>query len=631
MGRIAASSGRDYHGTVDVRRFPFLLLILAVLIALVLPTASHGDFLISNFNSTLIFTDRLNFYRAVADKPTAVFPTGLSGAPYGPLFYYPTAAWLWALDKLHVIDGRGWAGTNDESLRSLPTILALKLPNLAVYLAAAAVIAKTLRGERGRFAAELWLANPAVILFTLMMGQNDGWTALASVAALYFGLRALDGEDAHPNASLRTAALAMLCLAAGAAVKLSPIFLVPAFAWLLGRSHRDKLLFALIGGGAFLLCVAPFLSTKYFWDYGLFGQQAGKTSDLPSWANALLYAGYLALIIAVSRRAGSRAQALIWSFVAFHALFFLLGGWNPQRSVLFIAALAIAVPLRRWYALPYVLVTAFALLTALEHGSAIATGLFEPLTTRALLIPPLVTSSRPQPAHALLFAASTIAWLGALALAWRTQDMGARRLSFAPYLLVAALPAYLLIASLKLPSGVDVAPYSEPAQPQALQAGDEFGFYFISPKDELRSITFFVDSPGGRASLSVRDDADVTLASDPALELALGANRIALPRIEHAKGRSYTVTIAPAGPAIVRMTAVPSQLALASAELNGAPVPGTAAFSVHYETTWGALSTAVFTRVRDSWRTMLVSLLVCLAAFAGYWALARERPLANAG
>ena len=626
IGPIAARAGRDYDGTVGPLRFALPFLILAILIAVLLPTAAHGDFLISNFNSTLIFTDRLNFYRALADEPTAIFPTGLSGGPYGPLFYYPTAAWLWTLDGLQIIDAHGWGGTNDTALRSLPAILALKLPNLAAYLAAAIVIAKTLRGERGRLAAQLWLANPAVILFALMMGQNDGWTALASVGALYFGLRALDMEEGGTR-RLRVATLAMLCLAAGAAIKLSPVFLVPAFAWLIGRNYRDKLFFGAVGGGAFLLVISPFLSTRYFWDHGLLGQQVGKSAEFPSWASAFLYAGYLALVAAVAQRAGSRGQALLWSFIAFHALFFLLGGWSPQRSVLFVAALAIAVPVHRWYLLPYVLVTAFALLAALEHRAELAAGLFEPLTTRALLIPPLVTSTRPEPAHTLLFWLSAVAWLGALALAWRVSPPERQRLPLASYLLIAALPLYLLIASLKLSSGIDMVPYPEPAQAQQLRPGDRFSFYFISPQDELRSITFWVESGGGRASVTTSDAAGSTLSSEGARELVAGANEISLPRIEHAAGHGYVVTIAPDTPVSVRMAKVSSQLGLASAELNGAPVPGTAAFSAHYETTWSGLASEVLGRLRSAWRTMAVSLVLSVAAFAGCYALLRgERP-----
>ncbi len=596
-------------------RFAVLLLILTGLTALVLPTTAHGDLFISNFNSTLIFTDRLNFYRAVAHQPTAIFPTGLSGAPYGPLFYYPTAAWLWTLDKLHVIDAQGWAGTNDESLRSLPTILALKLPNLAVYLAGAIVVAKTLRGEHGRYAAELWLANPAVILFTLMMGQNDGWTALASVTALYLGLRAIERK----TGGLAAGTVAMLCLAAGAAIKLSPILLMPAFAWLIGRSYRDKLVLAAVGAGAFLLVISPFLSTKYFWDYGLFGRQAGKASDLPSWAVAVLYAGYLALVVAAGKRDGGKRQTLLWSFVAFHALFFLLGGWSPQRSVLFIAALSLAVPSRRWFLAPYLLVTAFALLAALEHRSELAAGLFEPLTARALLIPPLVTSSRPEPAHALLFWLSAIAWLAALALAGRAPRAAVRRLPLAPF-----FPLYLTIASVKLPSGIDAVPYPEPARTQALDPGDRFSFYFISPQDELRSITFWVESGGGRASVSVHDAGGGALSAEPARELIPGGNEILLPRTERAAARGFVVAIAPAAPIRLRMAQVPPQLALASAELNGAALPGTAAFSVHYETTWGSLLSALLSGLRSAWRTMVLSLLLSAAAFAGCYALLRD-------
>src|SRR3972149_732038 len=173
-----------------------LLLALALLIAFVLPTTGHGDFFISAYNSTLILTDHANFYHALAGEPTAIFPTGLSGGPYGPAFYYPTAAWLFALDALHLTDIMAWTGPGDERLRSLGTILLLKLPNLAAYLLTALVLMKPRPEEQGATAAALWLANPAVILFSLMMGQNDGWAALTSITAFSFAMRAL--EDRPP-------------------------------------------------------------------------------------------------------------------------------------------------------------------------------------------------------------------------------------------------------------------------------------------------------------------------------------------------------------------------------------------------------------------------------------------------
>ncbi len=90
------------------------------------------------------------------------------------------------------------------------------------------------------------------------------------------------------------------------------------------------------------------------------------------------------------------------------------------------------------------------------------------------------------------------------------------------------------------------------------------------------------------------------------------------------------VTITPAARLSLRMAALPSQLVLASAELNGAPVPGTAAFSAHYESSWSGLAREALARLRDAWRTMVVSLVLSVAAFTGCYALLRDkRPAAS--
>src|SRR3989304_4536199 len=149
------------------------LLAPALLIAFVLPTTGHGDFFISAYNSTLILTDHANFYHALAGEPTAVFPTGLSGGPYGPAFYYPTAAWLLALDALHLTDIMAWTGPGDERLRSLGTLLLLKLPNLAAYLLTALVLMKPLPEEQGATAAALWLPHTPPIPFSPLIGPNQ--------------------------------------------------------------------------------------------------------------------------------------------------------------------------------------------------------------------------------------------------------------------------------------------------------------------------------------------------------------------------------------------------------------------------------------------------------------------------
>lgn len=604
-----------YDSRVSLLRLS-LLAGLAFAIAFLLPTTGHGDFFISNFNSTLIFTDHPNFYHALADEPSAVFPTGLSGGPYGPLFYYPTAVWLRLLDLLHIVNIEAWQGTDDPALQSPGALLALKLPYLAVYALVAVVLAKTFRDADGSHAAWLWLANPAVIVFTLMMGQNDGWTTLASVSALYFGLRAVDKRPLRIGGrELPCAALAVLCLAAGAAIKFSPILLVPAFAWLLGERYRSKLLLAAVAVGAFGLMIAPFLGTEYFWDYGLLGRQAGKATSLPTWSVVLLYAGYLGLVWTSSRTSAERRWALIFSFVAFHAFFFIAGGWSPQRAVLFIGALAIAAQIEPWLLVPYLLTTAFSLFLALEHRNEIAIGLFEPLTTRALLVPPLF-DSKPEALHAAAFSLTLLAWLLGLVLLWfrRTASPFPKLLAPLPVVLALSLAGYLALSAVFLHRGVDATPYPDSAPAQQLAAGDRLAFAFISPQDDLRSISFLVESGNGQAAIDVTDGGGRVLATQTNAVVSSGENKIDLPRVKDAKGQWFTVRITPQSPLRIGMTRVPASLALATAELNGRPLAGTAQFSAHYQTTWGTLLADARSQLLDHWAAMLASLAFCAVA-----------------
>jgi len=604
-----------------------LLAWLAVSLAFLLPTTAHGDFFISNFNSALIFTDHPNFYHALADEPTAVFPTGLSGGPYGPLFYYPTAAWLRALDWLHIIGMSDWAGTNDAALRAPGTILALKLPNLAVYALVAFVIAKTVKGEHGRFATWLWLANPAVILFTLMMGQNDGWTALASVAALYFALRAVEGRPVRLGGrELSSAAIAMLCLAAGAAIKLSPILLVPAFAWLLGAGAKERLLLTILGAGAFVLLIAPFLGSEYFWDYGLLRRQAGKATDVPNWSAALLYAGFLVAVWTASRNRADRRWAVIFAFVAFHGFFFLIGGWSPQRAVLFIAALAVTVHAQPWLLAPYLLTTGYSLFLALEHRSEIAAGLFEPMTSRALLVPPLL-DGEVEPLHTILWALTGLAWIVGLALLWsRRKATLPERIDLLPVALAASLPIYLALSAVLLHRGVNETPYPAPAATQAVDTNERFAFAFISPQSDLQSISFWVESGSGPTAVRVVDGDDRTLFSQADINVLAGRNTIDVPRVEDAQGRWFVVRITPDEPLRVRMASLPRELAVAGAELNGQALDGTAAFTVHYGTSRTLLLAGARSHVVDHWPVLAASFVCCaLLLFWVAWGITRDR------
>lgn len=602
------------------------LLLLALAVSFVLATTGHGDLFISAYNSSLVVTDHPNIYHAVADEPTAVFPNGLSGAPYGPLFYYPTALWLFVLDRLHLVDLGSWRGPDDPA-HSLTAIVLLKLPNLAAYLASALVLAKTLRRDRGETAAALWLANPAVLLFSLMMGQNDGWTALASLAALLFALRAIEERPlVVAGRRLPLGTLAMLSLAAGAAVKLTPVMLVPAFAWLVGRSARERLLLAGAGAGAFALSVAPFWRTDYFREHGLFAQQAGKMLDVPTEWAVVLYCGYLALVVLAAWRDDDRSRALLFAFIAFHALFFLLGGWAPQRSVLFLAALALAVPLRRAFALPYVVVTAMALLLALEHGNEIAAGLFAPLSARVYLIPPLVEDGSAEPLHSVLFWLSTGLWLIALPALWLERPRARPRWpAAAPVLLAGGLAVYLAASFAPLPRGLELTPYQKALPSQEVAPGQTFQFFLYPSHDDLRAIAIRIESGDARAAVSVSDGTGQVIYSRGDEPIAPRTNRIELGRIERAAGQLFVVTVRPAATLRVRMVDVPPSLAVAGASLDGAPVGGTAYYTLTFRTTWGALLGDAGARLRGEWRTLVMSAALCVAGFAALGALATAR------
>jgi hypothetical protein len=607
-------------------------LALALLVAFVLPTTGHGDFFISEYNSTLILTDHPNFYQAVANEPTAVFPTGLSGAPYGPAFYYPTAGWLLALDKVHLTDIAAWTGPDDQTLRSASNIFLLKLPNLLAYVLTALVLVGTWGGKRGRAAAALWLVNPAVILFSLMMGQNDGWTALASITALFFAVRAVEAQPVTlAGRRLPLRLLAMLCLAIGAAIKLSPVLLVLPLAWVLGRSYREKGLLAAVGLGTFVVLVSPFLGTQYFWDHGLLGRQVGQVPNLPMQVMALFYLGYLGMVMLAAQRDTQKLRVLLLSFVALHALLFLLPGWNPQRAVLFVAALCVVVPVRRLFLAPYSLVTALALVLALEHGNELASGLFEPLTARVLLIPPLFNTDGIEPLHSALLAAGGMAWLAALASLWIAKPPRAPvhlGLPATSTLLATSLVAFLAASMWLLPDGVKATPYTTLAPPQAVAAGDAFSFTFISAQDDLRAVTFWVEAGQAPAQVLATDADGRPLCFQDAQQLSPGPNRVDLGYVEEARGMAFRVSLTPAHALRVRMVEVPPTLALSSAKLNGSPLTGTAAYTLEHRTTWSGLLGDAGRQLRAEWQVLVASLVVCSGAFAGL-ALLTQRASAD--
>jgi Glycosyltransferase family 87 len=599
---------------MTVRRLTILVL-LPLLLGLLVPVSGHGDMYLSTYNSSLILTDHPNVYHAVADEPSGILPNGLSGAPYGPLFYYPTALWLQALDTAHLINVQGWqSDTFDSILRDLPVTFLLKLPYLAVYLLVASVLTKTLRDRRGKIAAVLWLVNPAVILYGLLMGQNDGWAFLASAIGLSLAMGAREGNGLRIGGrEVPLRLLAMIALAVGAAIKLTPILLVIPFAMVLGRSYREKALLAGAGISAFAVLVAPFLWTPYFWDHGLFGTQAGKASPAGNATLAVLYVAFLAFLwLRRPREDKERGPLLIFSFLAAHALIYFLPEWNPQRSILMLGALALAVPVRRGFLVPYLIVTVYALVLTLDHGNDLGTGLFAPLTRRVFDIPPLDTVIPYEPLRTVFFWLGAAAWVGALALFWRTRGEDRPAYAPAPLLAPALLGSFVvyLVAVFLVHGDVAVSPYLTPAPPQVVPAGGEFAFSFFSGRDDVRRIEFTVLRGDTIAELTVEGGSDGVLLPPRIVAVGPGTNRIDLGYVEDAYRTLFRVSLTPMRPFEVEMAEVPAAAVLASADLDGVPLKGTVAFTLVFETKRDVLLEDAGRRMREEWPTVIASLVL---------------------
>lgn len=610
--------------TGETRRRPWgrggllVLAVALVVVAVLLPISGHGDFYLSTYNTSLILTDHPNFYHALADEPTGVLPTGLSGGPYGPLFYYPNAAWIGLLDALGLINIGGWQHTTfDTVLRDVPVTFLLKLPYLVVYALVALVFMRLFDDRRGETAALLWLVNPAVVLYALLMGQNDAWAFLAAVFALLLGKHALERTDAGRQREALLLGLATAAvLAGGAAIKLTPILLVAPFAIVLGRALRQKLALAVGGGAAFALLVLPFLRTSFFWDYGLFGTQTGKAERGDIALFAALYSLLVAGLFLGRRRAAEEGfSMLLLSFLAVHALIYFFPDWNPQRSILMVGALALAVPQRRVFLLPYLAATAYALALTLEHGSELGSALFAPLTERALNFPPLEDAVPREPLTTLLFWLGGLSWVAALGWLWLRR---ARPAPFAPSPLLAlalllSLGGYLT-AVFAVGGEVAVETFPEPSTPQVVNGGDAFAFSFFVSRDDVRAISFNVLRGDAFAKVVVADGDNTVLASRERFAVEPGVNRIETGHIEEGKGRLLLVTIVPDEPLEIEMRRVPAEMPVAAASLNGEALEGTAAFTVHVRTARSALLSDAASRLADEWKSVAACLAVCLGA-----------------
>jgi hypothetical protein len=98
------------------------------------------------------------------------------------------------------------------------------------------------------------------------------------------------------------------------------------------------------------------------------------------------------------------------------------------------------------------------------------------------------------------------------------------------------------------------------------------------------------------------------LVSSRTLSVRPGTNRIDLGYVEDAHRSLFRVSLTPVRSIEVEMRDVPSAAALASAGLDGAPIPGTAAFTLICEAKRDVLLKDAAERMKEEWPTVLVAL-----------------------
>jgi len=608
--------------------FLCLFLVLAVLF----PTAGFYDLYLLPWQSRLVFTDHPNLWHAMRDNPAAYLPfTQFSAFPYGPLFYYPTALWVFALDRLRVINIDAWADFGVATASMRYTAL-LKLPNLAVYLATGAVLRRTLPGSGGVDAMLLWLLNPAVILAAFVMGQNDGWSMLSVLLALLLLKRTLEGEPAARLGgwTLPAGPLAMVALGVGGAVKLHPLLFALPFALATGRSWRERAFLAMIPFAAFGALVAPFVHDPFFREHALFNPQGETLFHHRLGPLPLFYPAYSLAVVLPLVRCRRDATTLLAALVAVHLVIFGLSDWPPERAAWFIGALALPAAINCAGLAAYIMSTIQALLVAMGLGNGLAAGVFSLVSARfaqqAGLDAALDRLWDYDAIRTVCLILSATAWCVTLAALLRGGGLRPRPVpALLPLVMLALLPAYFGAAIAYGNGGISTpslgAPIGTISGPAVIEQP------FIAGGDSLSAIDLAVapDGAGGRLSTTLVLD-----SGSPAGPVAIehrpgGYTRFRLQPFSNSHGRLYRLRLDVPEGTSVGLVQTPAGGFVGEATINGRPAGATLDFRQHYDRDWGAIAQDARRAFAGEMGVVGMTVILLAAALFPMYRLARAR------
>lgn len=218
-----------------------------------------------------------------------------------------------------------WLMENLDKVHSYPRLFQhlflFKLP----YLFIDVVLAFTLAGlfkeqKKKKLAFFLWMFNPVALYTTFMVGQLDLLPTFFSVLAVYLAIK---GKKEW----------ALTSLGIGGSYKMFPLLFIPAAAFVLGKTLKQRIKLLIFGFLPFFVLIAPFLSSKAFRSMVLFAPKSQKMLFMgwPVSGAEVVFPFILFLFIIYFLAYYSKKKIpLVTHFLAILLLIFSVTHYHPQ-------------------------------------------------------------------------------------------------------------------------------------------------------------------------------------------------------------------------------------------------------------------------------------------------------------
>ena len=367
---------------MSLSRIEKIILLLGIVIRLVLaPITFHSDIWANTIVGYFFTYDgTLNIYDHLRNLP--VNHPLFSGFGVTDLFVYlPLAYFTFGIlmkilqpfqnkELMEMAMGSPGEALNQSSL-FLHSFLA-KFPYLIFDLGIAFILRALFSDpKKKRIAFTLWMFNPVVIYGTFMMGQTSDIPQVFFIAlAVFLAIKKRDY-------------LSLGSLGLAASYKIFPLFLIPVAAFTLAKDFKKRLKLLLIGFGAFLVVVLPFLFSSAFREI-VFGSAASQKiffMKLPlTGAESIYIFVFIYALIFLYTSYGNFTRNSLWlPFLLVFLTFFSVSHYHPQWFVWITPFLVILLVVKKGYTWLVSSLFALYVLLIFFFESSLTWGLFGPL------------------------------------------------------------------------------------------------------------------------------------------------------------------------------------------------------------------------------------------------------------